>query len=121
MLSKRVDQSAFHVADANIAEKGEAAAPALVPVEMVRVGLLVPLTGSSAKLGEVLRNAAMMSLFDISSQRLILQFYDTQGTAEGAREAAELAISQGVELIIGPVFPNPSAPFVRPHIRRTSA
>ena len=104
LLSKRVDQSAFHVADANIAEKGEAAAPALVPVEMVRVGLLVPLTGSSAKLGEVLRNAAMMSLFDISSQRLILQFYDTQGTAEGAREAAELAISQGVELIIGPVF-----------------
>lgn len=104
LLSKRVDQSAFHIADANIVEKGETAEPALVPVEMVRVGLLVPLTGSSAKLGEVLRNAAMMSLFDISSQRLILQFYDTQGTAEGAREAAELAISQGVELIIGPVF-----------------
>lgn len=104
LLSKRVDQSAFHVADANIVEKGEGAAPAIVPTEMVRVGLLVPLTGSSEKLGEVLRNAAMMSLFDISSQRLILQFYDTQGTAEGARKAAEQAISQGVELIIGPVF-----------------
>ncbi len=104
MFSKRVDQSAFHVADANIAEKGEEAAPAIVPVEMVRVGMLVPLTGNSAKLGEVLRNAALMSLFDISSQRLILQFYDTQGTAEGARAAAKLAISQGVELIIGPVY-----------------
>ena len=55
MFSKRVDQSAFHVADANIAEKGEEAAPAIVPVEMVRVGMLVPLTGNSAKLGEVLR------------------------------------------------------------------
>ena len=104
MFSKRVDQSAFHVADANIAEKGAETAPAIVPVEMVRVGMLVPLTGNSAKLGEVLRNAALMSLFDISSQRLILQFYDTQGTAEGARAAAKLAISQGVELIIGPVY-----------------
>ena len=113
LLSRRVDQSAFRVDDANIAEKGEAAAPALVPVEMVRVGLLVPLTGNSAKLGEILRNAAMMSLFDISSQRLILQFYDTQGTPEGAREAAELAVSQGVELIIGPVF-SKSVRAVRP-------
>ena len=62
LLSKRVDQSAFHVADANIVEKGEGAAPAIVPTEMVRVGLLVPLTGSSEKLGEVLRNAAMPRL-----------------------------------------------------------
>lgn len=46
----------------------------------------------------------MMSLFDISSGRLVLQFYDTEGTAEGARNASELAISQGVELIIGPIF-----------------
>lgn len=104
LFSKRVDQSAFHVADADIVEKGEDAAPAVVPVEMVRVGVLVPLTGASAKTGEVLRNAALMSLFDIASQKLILQFYDTEGTPDGARKAAKLAISQGAELIIGPLY-----------------
>ena len=104
LFSKRVDKSAFHIAEANIAEKGDKGEAAVVPAEMVRVGMLVPLTGNSAKLGEVLRNAAMMSLFDVGSQRLILQFYDTEGTPEGARKASELAISQGVELIIGPVF-----------------
>lgn len=104
LFSRRVDKSAFHVTEANIAEKGEDAKTELVSTEMVRVGMLLPLTGNSEKLGESLRNAAMMALFDINSQRLILQFYDTKGTPEGAREAAELAISQGVELVIGPVY-----------------
>ena len=104
LFSKRVDKSAFHVNEANIAEKGGDSPSAFVPSEMVRVGVLLPLTGGSAKLGEALRNAAMMSLFDIGSQRLILQFYDTEGTPEGARKASELAISQGAELIIGPVY-----------------
>ena len=89
LFPKRIDKSAFHESDADIAEQGEK--PESVPVskETVRVGVLLPLTGSSAKLGKALRNAAMMSLFDIGSQRLILQFYDTEGAAEGARKAAE--------------------------------
>ncbi len=103
LSSLKIEQTAFQIKDAEIAEKGETAG-AITPLEMVRVGLLIPLTGDSAKLGEALRNAALMSLFDISSQRLILQFYDTEGTQKGAREASELAIAQGVELIIGPVF-----------------
>ena len=104
LFSKRVDGSAFHITDANIAEKGEKTEEAIVPSEMVRIGVLLPLTGNFSKLGEALRNAAMMSLIDVGSQRLILQFYDTEGSAEGARKASELAISQGAELIIGPVY-----------------
>ena len=105
-----VEQGVFSAADADLATVSQiksATQPeqkALPPSEMMRVGLLLPLSGKSAKLGEALRNAAMMSLFDISSGRLVLQFYDTEGTAEGARNASELAISQGVELIIGPIF-----------------
>ena len=105
LFSKRVDKSAFHIKEAEIAEKGDdKAQKTAVPAKMIRVGMLLPLTGSSAKLGEALRNAAMMSLFDVGSQRLILQFYDTEGTPGGARKASELAISQGVELIIGPIY-----------------
>ena len=77
---------------------------ALKPDEMMRVGLLLPMTGKSEKVGKALQNAALMSLFDAGYSHLVLQFYDTKGTPEGARDAAELAIRQGVELIIGPVF-----------------
>ena len=82
---------------------------ALKPAEMMRIGMLLPLTGKAEKVGEDLKNAALMALFDTSNNRLVLQFYDTQGTPQGARDAAELAIRQGAELIIGPVF----APEVR--------
>lgn len=105
-----VEQGVFRASDADMAvapqirSVTEPEPKVLPPSEMMRVGLLLPLSGRSAKLGEALRNAAMMSLFDISSGRLVLQFYDTEGTAEGARAASELAISQGAELIIGPVF-----------------
>lgn len=114
LLSRQgIDQGLFSPADADMAvrsaageglpsEGSETRTP--LPSEMVRVGLLLPLSGNSAKLGQALQNAAMMSLFDISGNRLVLQFYDTEGTAEGARKASEQAINQGVELIIGPVF-----------------
>ena len=77
---------------------------ALKPAEMLRIGMLLPLTGKSEKVGKDLKNAALMALFDTSNNRLVLQFYDTTGTPQGARDAAELAIKQGAELIIGPVF-----------------
>lgn len=74
------------------------------PVEMMRVGVLLPLTGNAAKVGSDLKNAALTALFDAPDNRLVLQFYDTLGTPLGARDAADLAVRQGAELIIGPVF-----------------
>lgn len=113
LLSRRgIDKGVFRSSDADMAEQTDSSGKPIQDGEIkktsssdiVRVGLLLPLSGSSEKLGKALQNAAMMSLFDISSNRLVLQFYDTEGTPEGARKASELAISQGVELIIGPVF-----------------
>lgn len=106
-----VEQGVFSVSDADLAtaEPSDRAAEQAEPKQvqksdMMRVGILLPLSGKAAKTGEALRNAAMMSLFDVAGNRLVLQFYDTEGTTEGARKASELAIAQGVELIIGPVF-----------------
>ncbi|MFA7431573.1 MAG: penicillin-binding protein activator [Rhodospirillaceae bacterium] len=83
---------------------------------MTRVALLVPLTGSSAELGEALLNAAQMALFDVGDERLVLQSYDTRGTPDGAREAATQALGQGVQLVIGPLFAA-SAQAVAPAVR----
>lgn len=70
----------------------------------VRVGMLLPLTGKSKRLGEELRNAGMLAQFDLANDQLVLQFYDTKGTPEGAREAFEKAKADHVQLILGPVF-----------------
>ncbi|MBL8630951.1 MAG: penicillin-binding protein activator [Rhodospirillaceae bacterium] len=71
---------------------------------MVRVGLLVPLTGTSAPTGQGILNAAEMALFEIGDENLVLQIYDTQGTPEGAVIAANKALSEGAQLFLGPLF-----------------
>lgn len=72
--------------------------------QSVRVGMLLPLTGPSAKLGEDLRNAGMLAQFDIANDNFVLQFYDTKGTANGAKEAFDKAVAENVQIILGPVF-----------------
>lgn len=72
----------------------------------VRVGLLVPLSGRAAAAGTALLNAAQMAAFDMSDDRFILQPYDTGGTPAGAAEAARQALSQGVRLLLGPLYAN---------------
>jgi ABC-type branched-subunit amino acid transport system substrate-binding protein len=70
----------------------------------LKVGLLLPLTGSSAKLGEALLHGAEMALFDTADDRFALVVKDTGGTPEGARAAAESAVAEGARLILGPLF-----------------
>ena len=75
-----------------------------VTPESFRVGVLLPLSGEAGKFGQGLKQATMLALEDMNNDNLILQFYDTQGTPEGARMAAENALNQGVKLIIGPLM-----------------
>ena len=69
-----------------------------------RVGVLLPLSGEFAKQGNGLKNATMMALEDINDNGLVLQYYDTKGTPEGASVAVENALNQGSQLIIGPML-----------------
>ncbi len=72
----------------------------------VRVALLLPLTGPGAgsAAARSLRNAAELSLADFQNPDLTILVKDDRGTPEGAREAAQQAIQEGAELIIGPLF-----------------
>jgi len=72
--------------------------------EGFRVGVLLPLSGDFAKQGNGLKNATMMALEDINDNNIILQYYDTKGTPEGASVAVTNAINQNVDLIIGPML-----------------
>lgn len=72
----------------------------------VKVGLILPLTaeGAGATVGNSLRNAAEMALNEFPGADLTLLVKDDRGTPEGARLAAQEALREGAELIIGPLF-----------------
>ena len=72
--------------------------------DKVKVALLLPLSGGSAKLGEALLHGAEMALFDIADNRFTLLVKDTGDTPDGARAATESAITEGARLILGPLF-----------------
>src|SRR6266849_1343155 len=95
-----------------VAPQSPAAGPKLPPPPQtrpppsgpVKVALLVPLTGANAELGKAMLEAAQLALFNTESERLTLVPRDTAGTADGAANAAKSAISEGAQLILGPLL-----------------
>jgi ABC-type branched-subunit amino acid transport system substrate-binding protein len=72
----------------------------------VKVALLLPMTssGNTPAVAKALKQAAELALFDFDNPGVALVPKDTHGTPDGARAAAQSAISEGAELIIGPLF-----------------
>lgn len=70
----------------------------------VRVALLAPLSGEHEYVGRALQRAAEMAVFETGGSNFNLIPIDTQGTPGGASAAASQAISQGAQMIIGPLF-----------------
>lgn len=66
-----------------------------------RVALLVPLSGSNAGVGKSLANATQLALLDTRSEQVRITNYDT---ALGAAAAAQRAVSDGAQLILGPLL-----------------
>jgi len=77
--------------------------------ESFRVAALLPLSGKVEIMGQNLKNAAMLALGDLNNNNLVLEFYDTKGTAAGARIAMENAINAGSSLILGPLLSEETA------------
>ncbi|HZB93995.1 MAG TPA: penicillin-binding protein activator [Stellaceae bacterium] len=69
-----------------------------------RIALLLPLSGANAALGSAMLDAAQMALFDVADNALELMPHDTQGTPQGAADAAKAALGEGAKLIIGPLI-----------------
>jgi ABC-type branched-subunit amino acid transport system substrate-binding protein len=68
------------------------------------VGLLLPLSGDKAPLGESMLRAAELAMFDVATKTFNLVVRDTKGTPRGAEAAARSAIDAGANLLLGPVF-----------------
>lgn len=67
----------------------------------VKIGFLVPLSGPQAPLGQAMLNAAQLALFDMKASNITLVPRDT---TSNATNAAREALSEGAEIILGPLF-----------------
>ncbi len=91
----------------------DGAAPDAAPVTgevigtgSVRVALLVPASGggNTGAIARGLRNAAELAVGDFSAADIQVIVKDTQGSPAGAQAAAQAAVSEGAELILGPLI-----------------
>jgi branched-chain amino acid transport system substrate-binding protein len=67
----------------------------------LRIAILIPQSGANKPLGDNFLLAAQMAVFDSGRSGLELII---KNTANGASNAAQSAINEGAEVIIGPVF-----------------
>jgi len=68
--------------------------------------MLLPLSGATqhAAIAKSLKQAGELALFDRDDGSFQLVVLDDKGTPEGARAAADQALKDGAELILGPLF-----------------
>ena len=72
----------------------------------VKVGLILPLSGggSTGVVAQSMRNAADMALAEFPGADIQLLVKDDGGSAPGAQQAAQQALDEGAEIILGPPF-----------------
>ena len=72
----------------------------------VRVGLILPLSAASnaGVAAQSMKNAADMALAEFKNPNIQLLVKDDGGTPQGAQAAAQQAVTEGAEIIIGPLF-----------------
>ena len=72
----------------------------------VRVALILPLSagGNAGTVALSMKNAAEMALAEFNSPNVQLLVKDDGGNSGGAQQAAQQALSEGAEIIVGPLF-----------------
>jgi ABC-type branched-subunit amino acid transport system substrate-binding protein len=89
---------------------GSAPAPAqpasAIGTGSIKVALILPLSGSgnAAVAAQSMRNAGEMALAEYNNPELQLLLKDDGGSAAGAQQAAQQALDEGAEIILGPLF-----------------
>lgn len=72
----------------------------------VKAALILPISapGNAGIAGQAMRNAADMALAEFNAPNIQLLVKDDAGSVDGARQAAQQALNEGAEIILGPLF-----------------
>lgn len=84
----------------------EPPAPARKEEKVVRVALILPFgqPGQTAAIAKAMKQAGELALFDRDDAQFQLLTFDDKGTPDGARAAAEQAVKEGAEIVLGPLY-----------------
>jgi branched-chain amino acid transport system substrate-binding protein len=82
------------------------AQPTAVGAGQVKVALILPLSaqGNAGATAQSMRNAAEMALAEFNNPDIQLLVKDDGGTGVGAQQAAQQALAEGAEIVLGPLF-----------------
>ena len=72
--------------------------------EVIKVGVMLPLTGKNKEIGNMILNAIEMAVFQNENNNLQLLIKDTQGEPDIAKKTFIELVDDQVNLIIGPLF-----------------
>ena len=72
--------------------------------KILKVGVLLPLSGEFQGIGESFLKAIQLALYDISNEDIKIYPKDSKGNALNAYQAAEEFEEQGIKIVIGPIF-----------------
>ena len=72
--------------------------------KILKVGVLLPLSGKFQDIGESFLKAIQLALYDISNEYIKIYPKDSKGNALDAYRSAKEFEEQGVEIVIGPIF-----------------
>ena len=72
--------------------------------KILKVGVLLPLTGNSKDIGHSFLRAIQLALFDIKDKNIKIYLKDSKGNALGSYLAAKQFEELGIKIVIGPIF-----------------
>ncbi len=89
---------------------GQLAGPApqgtAIGTGQIKVGLILPLSapGNAGLVAQSMKNSAELAIAEFNTPNIQLLVKDDGGTSLGAQQAAQQALDEGAEIILGPLF-----------------
>ena len=72
--------------------------------KVLKIGILLPLSGKFQDIGESFLKSIQLSLYDISNENIKIYPKDTKSNALGAYQSAKEFEQEGIKIVIGPIF-----------------
>jgi len=72
--------------------------------KILKIGVLLPLSGEFQDIGESFLRAIQLALYDISNENVKIYPKDSKGNALGAFQAAKKFEELGIKIVVGPIF-----------------
>ena len=72
--------------------------------KLLKVGVLLPLSGEFQDIGESFLKAIQLALYDISNENIKIFLKDSKGNPLGTYKAAKEFEKEEIKIVIGPIF-----------------